>query len=422
MRPAVQIDQRAAVQLGLRLAAFVMAWWGTAILANTPHRTEETALVAGLPFLIGGVLLWLGSELYIDWPKLRQRKPDETEEAPVVEAAEAEVAEPQERSVSQQRVVTTWLALGLLLCVTAWYFTTNNKFTLIGFLAWALSIGLWTWMLSPVDHGPRVWLRELVSSLRGIRWRSAPTIALLAVLLLGAAFRFSNLEFVPPEMTSDHVELILDSFGVQNGRYNVFFANNGGRESLQMYTMALFSELPGLGMNYYTLKLLTVIEGMIAIVLMYWMGRELIGSDNRRLGTWVGLCLAALVAASYWHTVLSRLGLRIVLTTIIVPLLLVFLARAMRFNRREDYHQGRAGVGLRPVHLSGGADAAGGDYDRRGNRAAVQGPHGAGTRALCAQLSGAGADRGRRLCTDAGLFDSIPGGFLAADLRALVGR
>jgi hypothetical protein len=90
-------------------------------------------------------------------------------------------------------------------------------------------------------------------------------------------------------------------------------------------------------MNHDTLKLLSALEGLFGIVVLYWMGREIIGSENRQLGNLTGLILAALVAASYWHTGLSRLGLRIVLTTAITAGLLNFLARALRFNRREDF-------------------------------------------------------------------------------------
>src|SRR5690606_24580623 len=234
-----------------------------------------------------------------------------------------------------RRVVTGLSAL--FLSLIALRFTANNLFTFIGFWSWIASIVLWVIALAPQDDGPVEWLRGLIARARSIRWRSGTTLALAAILLLAAAFRFSDLQTVPPEMTSDHVEKILDSYGVLNGQHNIFFANNGGREPFQMYAMALVAQLPGLGLNHYTLKLLSAVEGLIAVLLLFWMGREVVGTEDRRFGNLVGLLLAALVAASYWHTVLSRLGLRIVLTTAVTAVLLVLLARAMRHNRRADF-------------------------------------------------------------------------------------
>jgi hypothetical protein len=101
--------------------------------------------------------------------------------------------------------------------------------------------------------------------------------------------------------------------------------------------MAIISQIPSLGLNLFTLKFLTAIEGLICIPVLWWMGREIIGEDEPKLGNVVGLLLAALVAVSYWHTMLSRLGLRIVLTVIVTGLLLIFLSRALRHNRRGDF-------------------------------------------------------------------------------------
>lgn len=355
-QPVPDAQRREAALFGLRMTAFLVAWWGAGILANTPLRSEEVALAAGAPFLLGGFLIWLGSELYADWPEIQRRRAQRRQAAEASSAADAvdvpaDAAQPEpvvaEQPPPDSPAFPAWAGLhparvmtglaAVLLSLLALVFTANNQFTFIGFWGWIASIVLWVTTLAPQDNGPLVWVRGALVAVRGIRWRSGVVLALLAILLLGAWFRLSALDTVPPEMTSDHVEKILDSHGVQQGQHNVFFANNGGREPFQMYAMALFAQLPGLGMNHYTLKLLSVLEGLISIVALFWMGREIVGQENRRFGNLVGLLLAALVAASYWHTVLSRLGLRIVLTTLVTAALLIFLARAMRHNRRIDF-------------------------------------------------------------------------------------
>ncbi len=324
-RPA--FNQREAVKLGLQIFAFVTGLWGSNILANAPLRTESLALDAGAPFLIVAFLIWIGAEIYGDWP---------------ARGIQAEAAQPR---IASQKSKQGWegihparvfMALGgLLTTLLTFRFTTNNLMTLPGFLAWMASIILWVAAVAPSGWGvlPAIhWIRER------LRWRRDWTFwALLLIMLLGAIFRLSNLADTPPEMTSDHVEKILDSQRVVDGQTQVFFPNNGGREGFQMYAMDFITQTFDLDMNFTTLKLLSAVEGLIAILAMFWMGREIIGAEDRKLGTLVGLMLAALVAASYWHTALSRLGLRIVLTTLVTSLLLIFLARAMRSNRRGDF-------------------------------------------------------------------------------------
>jgi drug/metabolite transporter superfamily protein YnfA len=336
-RSKLNTDQRQALQLGLRLTAFILAWWGAGILANSPQRTEAVALAAGAPFLLLGFLMWLVSEWYGDWPRIRQWWQQHTQPTSTDDVLpEPQPLQPQPKMWSGLHPMPALAALvALFLSVLTLPLTANNRFTVPGFITWFLSIGLWYVALGGTLSAERIlaWL----AARRRWNWRSGTVLALLAILLLGGAFRLMDLSSVPPEMTSDHVEKILDANRVLRGDWNVFFPNNGGREPFQMYALALFSQLPGLGLNYTTLKLLSVIEGLLAILLMYWMGREIIGTRSGQMGNLVGLILAALVAASYWHTLLSRMGLRIILTTAVTAALLVFLARAMRYNRREDF-------------------------------------------------------------------------------------
>lgn len=319
------------------MGAFLLAWWGGGIMANAPLRTEQLALDAGAPFLLLGFLLWLGAEAYGDWPRLRAWWRARREVAPPAAVKPAPSAAGVRGEVwAGFHPARVLLALGgLLASAVALIGTAGNQFTATGFLGWVASVALWVAALAPAGWTPQA-LRAQTARLR-VNWRSPTLWALVTILALGAHFRLSDLAAVPPEMTSDHVEKILDAQRVADGQYQVFFPNNGGREGFQMYAMALLAQLPGLGMNFTTLKLLSALEGLIAILALYGLGREAMGHERPRLGHLVGLLLAALVAVSYWHVALSRLGLRIVLTTIVAALLLTFLARALRHNRRGDF-------------------------------------------------------------------------------------
>ena len=309
-----------------RLVAFALAWRGTSIMALAQVRTEETALAAGAPYLAAAVLLWIAAELVGARSTTRHDAPTPP-------------AEPARRLGSSTLLQRSLLvAVGVVTSALAWSLNADNQFTGAGFIAWVASIAAWAFALASPDWsvgrawaGTRANLRRF--SLRG-NW-TLP--ALIAIIVLGGIFRLQNLDRTPPEMTSDHVEKLLDSQRVANGEFNVFFANNGGREPTQMYLMALLTQLPGVDMDFTALKLLSALEGLLLLPLIFWLGREIVGREDRRLGNLVGLAASALVAASYWHTALSRLGLRIVLTTLVATALLVFLSRAMRWNRRADY-------------------------------------------------------------------------------------
>jgi len=235
--------------------------------------------------------------------------------------------------------------VGLVLSSVAWNATAGNQFTTLGFWAWMASVVLWSLALSPTDWNPLKDLSSRVQKMPQFRPRWNWTVLFFALIVLIAAyFRLHNLNgspadgsSVPPEMTSDHVEKLLDAQRVLDGNHQVFFANNGGREPFQMYAMALFSQLPGLGMNFGTLKLLAVVESMLTLPILFLMGREIVGVNDKRFGNMVGLILALLVAVSYWHVSITRLSLRIVLTPAVVALLMIYLTRALRYNRRGDF-------------------------------------------------------------------------------------
>ena len=135
--------------------------------------------------------------------------------------------------------------VGLVLSSVAWNATAGNQFTTLGFWAWMASVVLWSLALSPTDWNPLKDLSSRVQKMPQFRPRWNWTVLFFALIVLIAAyFRLHNLNgspadgsSVPPEMTSDHVEKLLDAQRVLDGNHQVFFANNGGREPFQMYAI-----------------------------------------------------------------------------------------------------------------------------------------------------------------------------------------
>jgi len=223
-------------------------------------------------------------------------------------------------------------AAGLALSALTYLTTANNRFTFVGLLVWLGSIGVWIAALSaesspvPIPNRVRAWLRRPRLRLR----LESFTFLVLLVVLVAAFYRFFQLDAVPPEMTSDHVEKLLDAYDVQRGRYSVFFPRNGGREAIQMYLVALAANLFGTGISFTSLKLVSALEGLALIPVVIALGKELMDRET-------GLLAALLLALSWWHVALSRMGLRIVLTPLVASFVLIYLLRGLRSNERRHF-------------------------------------------------------------------------------------
>lgn len=220
-----------------------------------------------------------------------------------------------------------------------WMNTGGNRIEPAFIVLWIVSSLSWGMVFAPANWNAFDWITGWVDRLRRIDWRGNRWIIVTfaLIMILGINFRFARLDTVPREMTSDHVEKIQDAYRVANGDYKIFFPNNGGREPVQMYLLSMLSSLPGLGFDFYTLKFLAVVESALTLPLLFWMGMEIPGGVRPRFNKVVALLLMALVASSYWHVIVSRQGLRIPLTPAVTALLLIYLVRAMRCNRRSDY-------------------------------------------------------------------------------------
>lgn len=323
--------QREVFLLSTRIVAFLLSVYGNWIMST--DRAEATGLATGLPYLLIACGIWIAGD-YFGSVSLTKAEDDEPvgELDPLPEAGISFFSRNFDGLALALR--TLGGALAVVMSLITLSATSNNRFTTMGVIAWIASIVLWFVVLAPREWG----VAAFINGIRAIRLPKGWTLfALVGIMFVASVFRFSQLDAIPTEMTSDHVEKILDAQRILSGNPQVFFPNNGGREPIQFYLMAFISQLPGLGLNFFTLKFLTVLEGLICIPILWWMGREIIGKDEPQLGNVVGLLLAALVAVSYWHTMLSRLGLRIVLTVIVTALLVIYLSRGIRYNRRGDF-------------------------------------------------------------------------------------
>lgn len=225
------------------------------------------------------------------------------------------------------------LILGALFFGLTFLFSGGNRFNFLNVTLWLLSVGFALtafWQAKRTFKSVWIgWRGRLAAKdwqLNISRW----ALLLLFVFAIIAFFRFSQLNTLPPEMTSDHAEKLLDINDILHGKYSIFFERNTGREPLQFYVAALFAKYLGTGISFLTLKLSTAIPAFISLVYVYLLGKEF-------GGRWVGLIAVILVGIAFWPNLLSRIGLRFSLYPTLAAPTLYYLILGLRRGHLNDF-------------------------------------------------------------------------------------
>ena len=236
-------------------------------------------------------------------------------------------------SAAIPRVRPAFLLLSLPLILVSFLSLGGNLFTPLNVTLWLLailsfSLAFWQWETPAQD------VRQRVSAFFGkFHWQvvlSPWTLLMLAAIGLVIFFRVYRIGQVPPEMVSDQAEKLLDIWDVLHGQARIFFPRNTGREAIQMYLTAGIIQFLGTGYSFISLKIGTVLAGLLALPFIYLLGKELGGSR-------VGLLAMLLAGIAYWPNVISRVGLRFPLYPLFVAPVLYFLVRGLRRMRFNDF-------------------------------------------------------------------------------------
>ena len=217
----------------------------------------------------------------------------------------------------------------------------DNTFTRSGTLAWVGAVALFIVALWPstASPSPRPPLARPPNLGEGGGWRVGEgltihlkwrTVALIAIMLLAAFFKLYQLDQIPTEMTSDHIEKLLDIRDLYKGLRPIYFERNTGREPFQFYWAFTVMRLFDTGGTFYGLKLANALIGIITVYGVYLLGRELTGEN-------VALLAAFFASVMQWAESITRMALRFPYVTIAATFALWAIARALRTNRRGDY-------------------------------------------------------------------------------------
>jgi hypothetical protein len=336
---AAQLEQMSAAMTGFK----GWGWVGLPLAAALAVTGQWNILQNRLNPLTGLLLLVLGTLLFVftvwrgdfDFRSAGPAPAPQTLPLPGVAVPATRV---------ETRVRWRLAAMAVFWSALAYFATGGNNFSMLGRVSWIIS--LWAWVAAFWQGSLRTrfnW-RELLSRV----WHGEVNIrltrtffALLAILALSASFRFEKLNEVPIEMTSDHVEKLIDVNGILNeGKRPVFEPGNGGREAMEFYLAALTANYLGAGFSHLTLKLVTSLVGFLTLPFIFLLVREMTADDA------MALLATAAAGLAWWPNVISRNGLRFPFAPFFGAMALWLIVRAIKRDSRNSALMAGLALGL----------------------------------------------------------------------------
>ncbi|MBI5305396.1 MAG: glycosyltransferase family 39 protein [Chloroflexi bacterium] len=238
---------------------------------------------------------------------------------------------------ARRRVNMTFAASAVVLALITFLLSGDNEFTPDNVLAWGLSIALFLYAFWEPEKSLTEWRDAIAQTWQNARARfsagvflSWQTLALGAILLVAACSMFYRLGETPSEMTSDHAEKILGVGEILNGARPIFLTIGPGREPILAYLTAAYVSLTDKPLDFAALKWGTALGGILVVFVTFLLARELF--DDR-----VALIAAALTAMSKWLMIVAHIGFRSTFTPLFTALTALFLLRALKFQKRNDF-------------------------------------------------------------------------------------
>ncbi len=307
------VEKAWARPVSIRLPVRTLSALILALLAQAMLQPPSRAIPWGVAFytLAGALAVW--AYLRGEWKVLPLKE--------------------EERATASLEVRRLPFLIGIPLALLAFLAFGGGLFNSFNLFVWGLALACFVWALWIPEPGVTPWHQRLRAFLARREWSltiTPFTLLLAASLVLVIFFRVYQLNSVPPEMVSDHAEKLLDVSDVLNGRYSIFFPRNTGREAIAFYLSAAIIDIFHTGLTFLTLKIGMVSMGLLTLVFVYLLGKEL---GNR----WVGLYAVLFAGIAYWPNVIARVALRFTLYPLLVAPTMYFLIRGLRRSNRNDF-------------------------------------------------------------------------------------
>lgn len=239
----------------------------------------------------------------------------------VVNRGQFQATKKQEKPwlVSQDVRIGFLFPATVFLAAAFWFFK-DNQFTLLNVSLWIIGIILFILAVWEKQENPQPTKKKI----------DLFAVLILIVAVVSIFFRTYELQEVPSEMFSDHAEKLLDVADVLDGNTSIFFIRNTGREALQFYLTAAIIKIFNTDISFLSLKLGTVLAGLLTLPFIYLIGKELGGK-------WTGLAALFLAGVGYWPNVISRVALRYAFYPLFTAATFYYLIKGLRTRKRNDF-------------------------------------------------------------------------------------
>ncbi|MCX7851875.1 MAG: PA14 domain-containing protein [Caldilineales bacterium] len=166
----------------------------------------------------------------------------------------------------------------------------------------------------------------------------AEALGVLLILLTAAFFRLYRIETMPPGIFIDETNTALDALRILEGRPDSLFGT-GWFETPNgfIYLQSVIFRL--LGTTFAALKVQSVVPGLLTVLALWALAREL-------FGPWPALLAGFVLAANRWHFHMSRWGWNEVYPPLFQVLAVLFIVRGARRRHWGDWALAGLWLGL----------------------------------------------------------------------------
>ncbi|MDP9237360.1 MAG: PA14 domain-containing protein [Chloroflexota bacterium] len=171
---------------------------------------------------------------------------------------------------------------------------------------------------------PRQLARDLAASWQAIAW----WWLLIAAIGLGFAFRLYEIASEPSGIWFDEAQNGLVARQILHGEHPIFVSGQTQLPALFFYAFA--AALRILGDNVTSLRAVTTLAGVLNVIFVYLLARELF--DHR-----VGVLSAFFLAVMRWHVNFSRFATHGIFAPLFMVATFYFLVRGLKGNGRWNF-------------------------------------------------------------------------------------
>ena len=166
---------------------------------------------------------------------------------------------------------------------------------------------------------------------------SKQKLLFIAIVLIAIFFRFYQIMAIPGGLFPDEAANGIDINSMQQGQLQPFYERGNGREALFFYM--LWGSIEVFGKGHWQHHIISALVGLLAVVGCFLVTKQLftLFAKDEQSKSWAvttALLAAFFMAASSWHTVLSRTAFRANLIPLFTAFTFYFMLLAYKAETR----------------------------------------------------------------------------------------